>query len=177
MRTITAAIMAAVVMAPALKASAAPTRRSSEGRIAHRAFPYLRWPVDLAPKQTPVAAKLGHFRFWDGTALQDVEGRSYITTLVSGHSGGQLDDRVFRQAMEKELTRMGAVRIASGHVPAAAIATINDADRKSLASGLGDVANDSVDTWTLRRPHRQVWFQYSAHSGQASVAVVEADLA
>ena len=134
-------------------------------------FPYLRWPADMMPKGAPVEQALGHFRFWDGTALQDVEGRTYLTMLVR-RGGGEVDGGLIRRRFETDLTRMGAVRVATGPVPASALATINDADRTALRPGLSHADTDPGQTWIVRRRDRQIWVQFAVGADQASIAVV-----
>lgn len=167
------------MLAVSVMTAATPTGAKQTARAASKAplarFPYLRWSADFVPKDAPAVAAVGHFRFWDGTALQDVEGRSYLATLVP-RKDGKRDVAVLLQRMEADLGRMGATRLASDRVPASAIATINAADKVALRAGLGDIENDPVQTWTLRRGRRQVWFQFTGNSAQASIAVVEVRL-
>lgn len=173
--TRTAIIVAAALAALSATASAPARAPARPGHAARAGFPYLSWPAAVAPKDPPVRQPVGHFRFWDGSALQDVEGRTLLATLVLA-GGGAVDGAALRAAWERRLTALGARRIASGIVPASAVATINADDRKALAPGLGDVERTPVDVWTLRRPGRQVWFQYGVGDAQASLAVVEARL-
>ena len=147
---------------PAAAVSTAPLGR----------FPFLRWPAAFVPRAAPVDQPLGHFRFWDGTSLQDVEGRTFLVTLVRRDDRGAFDEDLLRRKVEGDLTRMGGVRIAAGRVPASVIATINDADRQALLPGLGDIGNSPVQTWIVRRRDRQIWVQYAGSPAQASIAVV-----
>ena len=136
-------------------------------------WPFLRWPDEVVPQNTPVDQGFGHFRFWDGKALQDVEGRTFMVTLVRRDGHGEFNEYLMRRTVESDLARMGGVRIAAGRVPRAVIDTINDTDRQALLPGLGDIWNSPVQTWIIRRPNRQIWVQYTDTSAEASIAVVE----
>ena len=135
-------------------------------------FPYLRWPAEVVPRAKPVERAVGHFRFWDGTALQDVEGRAFLVTLVRRDRNRAFDEDRIHRTVDADLTRMGGVRIAAGRVPHAVLDTINAGDRLALAPGLGDVRNSSAETWMIRRTNRQIWVQYTGNAAQISIAVV-----
>ena len=161
---------AAAAMAPVPQQYADPASPSlAVSRAPLPRFPYLRWPAAYGPQQPPVEQAVGHFRFWDGKALQDVEGRTWLATLVR-HGGFR--GEVFGQAIEADLTRLGGIRIAAGRVPAALVDTINDADKQALRPGLGDVANSNVQTWIIRRANRQIWVQVGIEADRAAIAVV-----
>lgn len=166
--------MAAIGLALAALA-APPMAARPTARAAHAAFPYLRWPASLAPQGGPTEQATGHFRFWDGSALQDVEGRTMLVALAPAGAAA-FDGAALHAAWDRRLTALGAKRIATGLIPPATLATINDADKTALAPGLGDAGHTPVSVWTLRRPGRQVWFQYGVGDARANLAVVEARL-
>lgn len=169
---ITLLATAVAALAPQPQATAKPPLPAPAVSTAHLPrFPYLRWPGEFVPRNSPVEQTLGHFRFWDGNALQDVEGRTYLVTLVRRDRGRPFDEPLIRRTIEDDLARMGAVRIVSGRIPPSAIATINDADKQALLPGLGDF-RDPVQTWIIRRPDRQIWVQFTGNPSQTSIAVV-----
>ncbi|WP_375398563.1 hypothetical protein [uncultured Sphingomonas sp.] len=170
-------VLAAAAIAPLLQSAASPARPASAAGIPRLSrFPYLRWPASVVPRNPPVVQAKGHFRFWDGTSLQDVEGRTYLATLVGRDGRRTFDEPLLRRKVEADLLRMGATRLASGRVPASLIDTINDADKQALLPGLGEIRSDPVETWTIRGRNRQIWFHYTGNPAQASIAVVETRL-
>ncbi len=116
----------------------------------------------------------GHFLFWTGTQLRNVEGRTFLVTLVRRDDHGTFNEYLIRRTVENDLARMGAVRVAAGRIPSRVLATMSDVDEQSLGAGLGDAWNDPVQTWRVRRPTGDLWVQYTDNSAEASPAVVEA---
>ena len=135
-------------------------------------FPYLSWPSEFAPQNTPVVRSLGHFPFWTGKALHDVEGQTFLVTLVSA-GGGDFNEYLIKKVIQTQLTGAGAVRITASRVPSQVLQSIPEVDRQSLEAGMGDPYNSPVETWLIRRPDREIWIQYNDNSAQASLAVVE----
>lgn len=136
-------------------------------------FPYFRWPAEFVPQNTAVDESVGHFLFWTGQDLREVEGRTYLVTLVAADDRGTFNEYLIRKTIEGNLVRLGGVRVAAGRLPSRVIGTISDVDKQSLGAGLGDIWNDPVQTWRIRRADRDIWVHYTDDSARASLAVVE----
>ena len=134
-------------------------------------FPFLTWPADFKPQNQPVLRGLGHFQFWTGSSLHDVEGRTFLVTLIG--AGNDFNEYLIKKTVQGHLAKSGATKITASRIPRAVIESIPLTDRQSIGAGLGDPYNDPVETWLIQRPDRQIWVQYTDNSAQASLAVVE----
>ena len=175
-RRLTAWLAACLVSASAASAQGARPPPAVE-RLAVttgplRPFPFVEWPAEFTPQNTPVEQEVGHFLFWDGSGLQDVEGRTFLVTLIHSGSSGEFNAYLMRKTVHAQLAEAGAVRIAAGKIPRPVIEAIPEVDRQSLLPGLGDVWNDPVETWVIKRPHHLIWLHYTENSAEASLAVV-----
>ena len=135
-------------------------------------FPFFGWPKDYVPQNTPISPDFGHFTFWTGKAFRNVEGHSYMVTLIAG------PDRKFvsydlKRNMETLFQQAGAVKLTESKIPQSSLDTISAATREELIMGFGDIWNDPVETWVIHRPDHAVWIHYTTNTAEASLAVVE----
>lgn len=136
-------------------------------------FPYIHWPGGFMPQNTPVDEDFGHFLFWDGKALQNIEGQTFLVTLVAAEGQSNFNEYLIRKTIEQEIGKMGGLKVAGGRIPPSAISEMTTVDKQSLSAGLGDIYNDSVQVWRVHLPKREIWIQYTDNSAQASIAIVE----
>jgi OOP family OmpA-OmpF porin len=138
-------------------------------------FPYVHWPREFLPQNTPVNQGFGHFLFWDGKALQNVEGQTFLVTLVAAEGQSTFNEYLIRKTIEEEVGKMGGFKVAVGRIPLSVISEMTDVDKQSLSAGLGDIYNDPVQVWRIPLPKRDIWVQYTDNSAQASIAIVESN--
>lgn len=136
-------------------------------------FPYVQWPHEFTPQNTPVDQGFGHFLFWDGKTLQNVEGRTFLVTLVRRDDQGSFNEYLIRRTVEGQVARMGGLKVASGRIPSRVIGDMSSVDKQSLGAGLGDIYNDPVQVWRIHRADHDIWVQYTDNSAEASLAIVE----
>lgn len=134
-------------------------------------FPFLTWPSEYQPQNTPVSQESGHFYFWDGQKEREVEGQTYLVTLIKNGSG-TFNEYLIKKRIHDQLNAAGAVQIAVAKVPRDALMVIPEVDRQSLSAGMGDPYNDPLETWVIKRAKHTIWIQYSDNSAQASLAIV-----
>ena len=134
-------------------------------------FPFLSWPTEYQPQNTPVSQEVGHFYFWDGHEEREVEGRTFLVTLDKA-SSGTFNEYLIKKTVHDQLKAEGAVMIESAKIPREILLAIPEVDRQSLSAGMGDPYNDPLETWVIKRPRHMIWIQYSDNSAQASLAVV-----
>ncbi|WP_254602720.1 OmpA family protein [Sphingomonas bacterium] len=135
-------------------------------------FPFFGLPPKYIPQNTPKPPQFGHFLFWTGKAFRDVEGQTYMVTIITAASG-DFSSYGLQRNMHALFTQAGAVKISDAKIPSQVIDAIPDATRQDLGMGLGDVWNDPVETWVIHRPTDAVWIHYTTNSAEASLAVVE----
>ena len=135
-------------------------------------FPFFGLPPKYAPQNTPKAPGFGHFLFWTGKALKDVEGQTYMVTIITPDSG-DFNTYDLKKNMLSLFQQAGGVKIAEGKIPQAVLDAIPETTRQELLMGLGDIWNNPVETWVVRRPHDAIWIHYTTNTAQASLAVVQ----
>ncbi len=135
-------------------------------------FPFFGLPPGYQPQNTPKPAGFGHFPFWTGKAFEDVEGETYMVTIV-----GTEEKEFFSYALKKNLETLfqqaGAVKISDAKIPTEALDAIPSTTRQELSMGMGDVWNDPAQTWVIRRPQDVIWIHYTTNTAQGSLAVVQ----
>ncbi|MCW6513226.1 hypothetical protein [Lichenifustis flavocetrariae] len=109
-------------------------------------FPFFGLPPDYVPQNTTKAPQFGHFLFWTGKALKDVEGETFMVTIVAKPDGKEFSSYVLKKNMEALFQQAGAVKISDGKIPDDALKTIPDDVRGDLIMGLGDVWNNPAET-------------------------------
>lgn len=134
-------------------------------------FPFFTWPEEFKPQNTPINQEIGHFFFWDGQKLNEVEGRTFLVTLMRA-DGGVFNEYLIKKTIHEQLKSEGAVLLTSSKIPSAIISTISEVDREGIGQGLGDVYNDPVETWIIKRARYTIWIHYTDNSAEASLAVV-----
>lgn len=135
-------------------------------------FPFFGLPPKYAPQNTPKAPGFGHFLFWTGKAFKDVEGQTYMVTIISPDSH-DFNTYELKKNMETLFQQAGATKINDGKIPQAMLDAIPDPTRQELLMGLGDVWNDPAETWVIHRPDGAIWIHYTTNTAQASLAVVQ----
>ncbi len=135
-------------------------------------FPYFGLPPKYAPQNTPKPPAFGHFLFWTGKAFRDVEGQTYMVTITAPESD---DFRSYelQKNMRALFQQAGAVKVSEAKIPQAALDALPQEVRQDLLMGLGDIWNDPVETWVIRRPSEDIWIHYTTNTAQASLAVVK----
>ena len=135
-------------------------------------FPYFGLPPKYAPQNTPRAPGFGHFPFWTGKAFRDVEGQTYMVTIVAPESR-DFNTYELKRNMQTLFQQAGAVKISEAKIPAEALKALPENVRQEMLMGLGDVWNDPAETWVIHRPTDEIWIHYTTNTAQASLAVVE----
>ena len=135
-------------------------------------FPYFGWPANYAPQNTPKEVGFGHFLYWTGKAFNDVEGQTFMVTLLAAPDK-QFSTYELKRNMEALFQQAGAVKIFEGKIPYDTLKALPENVRGEMAPGLGDAYNDPVETWVIHRPHDAIWINYSTNTAQGSFAVVQ----
>ena len=135
-------------------------------------FPFFGWPAGYEPQNKARSLDFGHFLFWTGTAFEDVEGRTYMATIVN-HDEKAFSTYELKRNLEALFQQAGAVKITESDIPKTLLDGLPSATRQEMAMGLGDVWNDPAETWVIRRPNSAIWIHYTTNTAQGSLAVVQ----
>ena len=135
-------------------------------------FPFFAWPPGYAPQNTPKEIGFGHFLFWTGKGFKDVEGQTFLVTLVAAENK-QFSSYELKKNMEALFQQAGAVKISDAKIPTDTINAVPSSVIQEILPGLGDAWNDPVETWVIRRPNEAIWINYSTNTAQGALAVVQ----
>ncbi|MBW4331365.1 hypothetical protein KY084_10825 [Stakelama sp. CBK3Z-3] len=135
-------------------------------------FPYVMLPDGYEPMNRPQLQGVGHFPFWTGTGFHWVEGKVWFTSIeqLEGTSFSRFG---LTQQIEAELQKFGAVKVAKGKIPSALAHALPDDITVDMNEALGDIYNNPVETWVIRRNDRAIWIHFTASSAMATLTVVE----
>lgn len=137
------------------------------------AFPYLALP-DGYLTTVEEAHDYASFPFWVNGAFRTVEGRTWMSTIEADEDAGKTYSRLeLLRNMEHALTRAGGVRLSESAVPSEAYNALPDEVISAASNGLGDIYNDPVATWVVRRPDKVIWVHLTSGGGQGALTVVE----
>ncbi|WP_294390577.1 OmpA family protein [uncultured Sphingomonas sp.] len=135
-------------------------------------FPYFGLPAGYMARNTQQLHDFGHFLFWTGKNLQNVEGQVYMAEIVN-HDENKFSSYELTKNMEALFQQAGAVKVAQSKIPKEQMDAIPEATKGELLTGFGDPWNDPVETWVIRRPHDAIWIHYSTNTSQAGMTVVQ----
>ncbi|WCS23842.1 OmpA family protein [Methylobacterium sp. NMS14P] len=152
---------------PAFAPDAVPVSEAPLGR-----FPYFALPDGYQPLNPPETREFGHFLFWTGTALHEVEGRVFLS-LIGPRDGKTFSAYELRKNVEAVLTQAGGRKIADGQIPASVTETLPEDIRVGMYEGLGNVYGAPAQTWVIRRPDRQIWVHFVPDSNGAAWTILE----
>ncbi len=135
-------------------------------------FPYFALPDGYQPLNPPETRAFGHFLFWTGTALHEVEGKVFLS-LIGTKDGKTYASYELKKNIEAVLTQAGGRKIADSRIPASLTETLPEDIRIGMYEGLGNVYNEPVQTWVIRRPDRQIWVHFVPGSNNAAWTILE----
>lgn len=158
---------AAAAAAAAFALDSVPVSDAPLGR-----FPYFALPDGYQPVNPPETREFGHFLFWTGAALREVEGKVFLS-LIGPKDGKTYASYELRKNIEAVLTQAGGRKIADGRIPGSVTETLPEDIRVGMYEGLGNVYGAPVQTWVIRRPDRQIWVHFVPDSNGAAWTILE----
>lgn len=135
-------------------------------------FPYFGLPDGYMARNTKQHLAFGHFLFWTGKTLKNVEGEVSMSEIVNKKEGNFSPYELSRN-LEKLFQQAGAVRIVQSKIPKDQMDAIPQDTKSELLTGLGDPWNDPVETWVIRRPNDAIWIHFTTNTSQAALTVVQ----
>ncbi|MCX4195734.1 OmpA family protein [Methylobacterium organophilum] len=158
---------AAAAAAAAFALDSVPVSDAPLGR-----FPYFALPDGYQPVNPPETREFGHFLFWTGAALREVEGKVFLS-LIGPRDGKTYSAYELRKNIEAVLTQAGGRKIADGRIPGSVTETLPEDIRVGMYEGLGNVYGAPMQTWVIRRPDRQIWVHFVPDSNGAAWTILE----
>ena len=135
-------------------------------------FPYFALPAGYQPVNPPESREFGHFPFWTGTALHDVDGKVFLS-LIGAKDGKTYSSYELKKNIEAVLTQAGGRKLTDSQMPTSVIDTLPEEVKMGMYEGLGNVYSERTQTWVIRRPDRQIWVHFVPGSSNASWTILE----
>lgn len=135
------------------------------------AFPYFSLPdgyVSTGEETRDFFA----FPFWVNGAFRTVEGKVYMSMIEPE------DDRRFsrielQRNIEAVIERVGGIKVSQSPVPIEAINALGDQMISDTTGGTGDIYNNEVATYLIRRADKTIWVHFDAGSSSGGLTVAE----
>lgn len=135
-------------------------------------FPYLGLPDGYRAGKT-TARKFERVPFWTGDRLEWVEGRVHGAG-ISAAEGAEYSHLELVRNIEALVTGLGGHHIASAKMPREATDAIQQTSiAVELVDGLGDIYNDPMDTFVIRRADRDIWIHLARSGNNGSWMIAE----
>lgn len=136
-------------------------------------FPHLGLPAGYRERNTPVRRDFDMFPFWNGTAFEPVEGKTWEIAFAKPESEYSLHE--VRRNLQAMMAEVGGKRIFAGRIPAQAVQGVDETLRSNYINAAGFVW-DSYDAEIYRADladGRQVWVHARLEPMSAGWVVVE----
>lgn len=148
--------------------SAIPVSRAPLG-----AFPYLSLP-DGYVFTTEETHGYSMFPFWVRGSFRVVEGRTFLSIVEADSEAGKTFSRLeLLRNLEHAITAAGGVKLWESTIPSEVYNAMPEEAYSAASAGLGDIYNDPVATWVIRREDKVIWIHLTVGSSQAGFSVVE----
>lgn len=135
------------------------------------AFPYFTLPNGYV-RTSEETHDFFAFPFWVNGGFRSVEGRVHMA-MIEAEDGGRFSKLELQRNLEAVITRVGGVKISEAPVPSEALAALGDQIISDTATGMGDIYNNPVATYVIRRADRTIWVHLDAGSSSAGLTVAE----
>lgn len=134
-------------------------------------FPFFTLPAGYTSQGYGETKKdFARFPFWVGGAAHWVEGKFYGTAMepVKGKSMSQFE--VIKN-FEDAIKKLGGVKVGEGKIPIDTAKGWGEEITLGFINGLGDVYNEPVTTWVIRRADGNIWVHLVVSSAGASYLI------
>lgn len=136
-------------------------------------FPYLAIPEGFENTNTEIPVSVSDsVPFWTGDHLEWVEGRVYQSPIF-GEGSGEFSRPNLLAAVGAAVDELGGVLIADSQIPSALVETIPDDLAVDYVDGFGDIYNDPVQTYVIRRADGMIWIHLCSNSAGAGWMIAE----
>jgi len=134
-------------------------------------FPYFTLPAGYRPPNRPIPVRdFDRVALWTGDRLEWVEGRIFESQVHAETGKGYSRLEVLRN-LEHQARQAGGTRVTDSSVPGE-IVKAWDAGQ-AYSKGRGDIYNNPVVTWLVRRADRNIWVHFVSNNSSGSLMVVE----
>ncbi|MGQ4660750.1 OmpA family protein [Lysobacter sp. F6437] len=134
-------------------------------------FPYFTLPTGYENPNNPIPVRdFDRVAVWTGDRLEWVEGRIFETLVHAADGKGWSRLEVIRN-LDHQVKQAGGVKVTESKPPQE---TVDAWDAgQEYSQGRGDIYNDEVATWLVRKPDRNIWLHFVGNTASGSLMVVE----
>ena len=152
--------------AGAFELSAVPVSAAPLG-----AFPYFSLP-DGYVSTGEVTHDFFSFPFWVKGAFRAVEGKVYMS-MIEPEDDQQFSRLELQRNIEAVISRAGGIKVSQAPVTGEAINGLGDQTISDTTAGTGDIYNNEVATYVIRRADKTIWVHFDAGNSSAGLTVAE----
>ncbi|MDI6623453.1 MAG: OmpA family protein [Brevundimonas sp.] len=135
------------------------------------AFPYFSLP-DGYVSTGEVTHDFFSFPFWVKGAFRAVEGKVYMS-MIEPEDDQQFSRLELQRNIEAVINRAGGIKISQAPVTTEAINALGDQTISDTTAGTGDIYNNEVATYVIRRADKTIWVHFDAGNSSAGLTVAE----
>src|SRR5690606_2180760 len=135
------------------------------------AFPYFSLP-DGYGRTGEETHDFFVFPFWVNGVFVPVEGRVHMS-MIEPEDDKQFSRLELQRNVEAVIRRLGGVKVSEAPVPIEAINALGDQMISETTAGTGDIYNNAVATYVIRRADRTIWVHFDAGSSSGGLTVAE----
>lgn len=135
------------------------------------AFPYFSLP-DGYVRTGEEAHDFFAFPFWVNGAFQTVEGKVHMS-MIEPEDDKRFSRVELQRNIEAVINQAGGVKVSEAPVPIAAINALGDQMISDTTAGTGDIYNNAIATYVIRRADKTIWVHFDAGGSSAGLTVAE----
>lgn len=134
-------------------------------------FPYFTLPEGYGNPNRPVPVRdFDRVAVWTGERLEWVEGRVFESIVHAERGKGWSKLEVVRN-LDHQVRQAGGVKVAESRPPGEVTQIWQDGQAHS--PGRGDIFNNDVSTWLVRRVDRDIWLHFVGNTASGAWMVIE----
>lgn len=136
-------------------------------------FPYFNLPAGYEnPNNPKPIVELDRVPFWTGDRLAWVEGRAF-QSLIHAVDGKVFSPFEVERGIEQMITDAGGVKVTDSKIPQDVLDSLEDSYTVRYSDGNGDIYNNPVQTYLLRRADREIWVHLATDSASGGWIIAE----
>lgn len=134
-------------------------------------FPYFTLPAGYRNPNRPVPVRdFDRVAVWTGDRLEWLEGRIFESFVHTERGKGWSKLEVIRN-LGHQITQAGGVEVTQSKPPREAVEAWHEG--QAYSPGRGDIYNNDVATWLVRRADRDIWLHFTGNTASGAWMVIE----
>jgi len=136
-------------------------------------FPYITLPKGYELYDN-IIVNFEKIPLWTGQHIEFIEGQLFSSAIHQNEDYKEGSFLELQRNLEHIIQQLGGQRIANNPIPKAEIDKIPQKFQVDYVSGLGDIFNNSTQTYVIRQANKNIWFQLTqAGNNSAGLLIAE----